>query len=260
MVYDIGIDKIITKLKMLDVQNIPRNLSIALGNLALSPMKMAQIYTVFSNGGHMIEPRLVSKMVSKYGSIIYETRPKEIANFTKPEQAYLMTSILQDVIKRGTGKNAQVEGLELAGKTGTTNNYIDAWFCGYSPTITTIVWYGRDKYKTLGKNMTGGRVAAPVFSCFFYEMLQDNPKMLRKFKKPKGVYSGYIDGKLELYTKISPLPKKANKVAKKSKQKQNISIKDSNIVELYDDEKDNTTNSNQLKSQNSNSEDVEVLF
>jgi penicillin-binding protein 1A len=260
MVYDIGIDKIITRLKMLDVQNIPRNLSIALGNLALSPMKMAQIYTVFSNGGHMIEPRLVSKMVSKYGSIIYETRPKEIADFTKPEQAYLMTSILQDVIKRGTGKNAQVEGLELAGKTGTTNNYIDAWFCGYSPTITTIVWYGRDKYKTLGKNMTGGRAAAPVFSYFYYEMLQDNPNMPRKFKKPKGVYSGYINGKLELYTKISPLPNKANKVAQKPKKEQNSSIKDSNVVELYDDEKDNTINNNQPNNQHSNSEDVEVLF
>jgi len=139
MVYDIGIDKIINRLKMLDVENIPRNLSIALGNLALSPLKMAQIYTVFSNKGHMIEPRLVSKIVSKYGSVIYETRPKEIADFTRPEQAYLMTSILQDVVKKGTGRNAKVKGIELAGKTGTTNNYIDAWFCGYSPTLTTIV-------------------------------------------------------------------------------------------------------------------------
>jgi len=100
LVYDLGLQKIRTRLMRLDVDTIPNDLSISLGNLALSPLKMAQIYTIFSNGGHMIEPRLVSKIVSKYNSVLYETQPKEILDFTKPQQAYLMTSILQDVIKK----------------------------------------------------------------------------------------------------------------------------------------------------------------
>ena len=160
LVSDIGVNTIIRRLAFLDVPHIPHDMSIALGNLGVSPLKMAQIYTVFSNKGHMIEPRLVSKIVSKEGAVIYETRPKEIANFTTPEQAYLMTSILEDVIKRGTGRNARVKGIELAGKTGTTNKNVDAWFCGYSPTIETIVWFGRDNNRPIGRGATGGAVAA----------------------------------------------------------------------------------------------------
>jgi penicillin-binding protein 1A len=197
----------------------------------------------------MIEPRLVSKIVSKYGSVIYETRPKEIANFTKPEQAYLMTSILQDVIKRGTGKNAAVKGIELAGKTGTTNDYIDAWFCGYSPTITTIVWYGRDKYKSIGKNMTGGRVAAPAFSYFYYKLLELDPKIQRKFIKPKGVHVGIVDGKKEFYTSISPLPKRA-----KSKIASDLTKK-----EKYNEDMEELNKNKNKKFDNSNVEKEEDI-
>jgi len=256
MVYDIGIDKIINKLKLLDVDNIPRNLSIALGNLALSPMKMAQIYTVFSNYGHIIEPRLISKMVSKYGSVIYETKPKEIANFTKPEQAYLMTSILKDVIKRGTGTNAQVAGIELAGKTGTTNDYIDAWFCGYSPEYTTIIWYGRDAYKPIKKGATGGKVAAPVFAHFYNGLLELKPKMKKFFVVPKGVKIGFINGRKEYYTKTSPLPHYNREVTKESNKslplpEQKIAPKKQSdspidVIELYDED--------------TNEQEVEQLF
>ena len=207
LVYDLGVQKIRRRLALLDVKNIPNDLSISLGNLALSPLKMAQIYTVFSNGGHMIEPRLVGKIVSKENSVIYETRPKEIAHFTEPEQAYLTTTILEDVIKRGTGKKAAVKGLDLAGKTGTTNNYVDAWFCGYSPSVTTIIWYGRDRYKPIFKGATGGRVAAPTFAAFYKKLLALEPNMPRKFKKPNGVFEGFVNGKKEYYTKTSPLPK-----------------------------------------------------
>ena len=260
MVNDIGIDKIINKLKLLDVDNIPRNLSIALGNLALSPMKMAQIYTVFSNYGHMIEPRLISKMVSKYGSVIYETRPKEIANFTKPEQAYLMTSILKEVIERGTGKKAKVEGIELAGKTGTTNDYIDAWFCGYSPEYTTIIWYGRDAYKPIKKGATGGKVAAPAFAYFYKHLLALKPDIKKSFKTPTRVKIGEIDGKKELYTQTSPLPR--IKINKPKEKNRSIATKfdlnpsansenESNIIELYE------IDSNVI---DSNVEEVEPLF
>lgn len=210
LVADIGVKTIRRRLSLLDVKKIPRDMSIALGNLPISPQKMAQIYTVFSNGGHMIEPRLVSKIVSREKAVLYETKPKEIANFTRPEQAYLMTSILEDVIKRGTGRKAAVKGIELAGKTGTTNDGVDTWFCGYSPTITTIVWYGRDSNKPLGRKATGGKVSAPVFADFYRRVVKIYPNIPKKFPIPDGVYIGEVDGKKELYTKMSPLPEKTS--------------------------------------------------
>jgi penicillin-binding protein 1A len=207
LVADIGVSTIRRRLAFLDVPHIPKDMSIALGNLGLSPLKMAQIYTVFSNGGHMIEPRLVSKIISKEGAIIYETRPKEIVDFTTPAQAYLMTDILKDVVKRGTGRKAAVKGIELAGKTGTTNKNVDAWFCGYSPEVETIVWFGRDNNRPIGKGATGGAVAAPAFSAFYKRLLRIEPETKRKFEMPEGVYVGEYEGRKELYTDISPLPK-----------------------------------------------------
>jgi len=206
LVSDIGVSTIRKRLAFLDVPHIPRDMSIALGNLGLSPMKMAQIFSVFANGGHMIEPRLVNKVVSREGAVIYATRPKEIVDFTAPEQAYLMTDVLKDVVKRGTGKNAQVKGIELAGKTGTTNKNVDAWFCGYSPTIEAIVWFGRDNNKPIGRGATGGAISAPAFAYYYRELLKAYPETKRTFDIPQGVFNGKYEGRSELYTEISPLP------------------------------------------------------
>jgi len=207
LVSDLGVSTIRKRLAFLDVPHIPRDMSIALGNLGLSPLKMAQIFSVFANKGHMVEPRLVSKIVSKEGAVIYETRPKEIEGFTTPEQAYLMTDVLMDVIKRGTGTKARVDGIELAGKTGTTNNNIDAWFCGYSPTIEAIVWIGRDDNKRIGAGATGGALAAPAFAYYFQKLIKLYPDTKRTFDIPPGVFRGDYDGKMELYTEQSPLPR-----------------------------------------------------
>ncbi len=207
LVADLGVSTIRNRLAFLDVPHIPKDMSIALGNLGLSPLKMAQIFSVFANEGHMIEPRLVSKIISKEGAVIYETRPKEIADFTTPEQAYLMTDILKDVVKRGTGRNAKVKGIELAGKTGTTNNSVDAWFCGYSPTIEVISWFGRDDNKPIAKKgATGGGLAAPAFAYYYEKLLKLYPETKRIFDIPQGVFRGTYDNKAELYTKNSPLP------------------------------------------------------
>ncbi|HFQ61535.1 MAG TPA: PBP1A family penicillin-binding protein [Epsilonproteobacteria bacterium] len=206
LVADLGVNTIRDRLAFLDVPHIPKDMSIALGNLGLSPLKMAQIFSVFANKGHMIAPRLVSKIIAKEGAVIYETRPKEIADFTTPAQAYLMTDILKDVVKRGTGRNARVKGLELAGKTGTTNKNVDAWFCGYSPTIEVISWIGRDNNKPIGKGATGGVMAAPSFAYYFKKLLKLYPDTKRAFDIPKGVFKGEYEGRVELYTKESPLP------------------------------------------------------
>jgi len=216
LVDDLSVSTIRNRLKFLDVPHIPNDMSIALGNLGLSPLKMAQIFSVFANEGHMIEPRLVSKIISKEGAVIYETRPKEIADFTTPEQAYLMTDILKDVVKRGTGKNANVNGIELAGKTGTTNSSVDAWFCGYSPTIEVISWIGRDNNKPIAKRgATGGGLAAPAFAYYYEKLLELYPEIKRTFTIPQGVFRGKYENKGELYTKNSPLPNKHVKQVKR---------------------------------------------
>ena len=231
LVSDIGVDTIRKRLAFLDVPHIPQDMSIALGNLGLSPLKMAQIFSVFANKGHMIEPRLVSKIVSKEGAIIYETRPKEIADFTTPEQAYLMTDILKDVVKRGTGRNARVDGIELAGKTGTTNNSVDAWFCGYSPTVEAIVWFGRDDNTKIGRGATGGAVAAPAFAYYFKKLIALYPDTKRTFDIPQGVFRGEYEGESELYTKNSPLPNSYKKETDETITEDGALVDETNITE-----------------------------
>ncbi len=234
LVSDIGLGTIRKRLAFLDVPHIPRDMSIALGNLGLSPLKMAQIFSIFANKGHMISPRLVSKIISKEGAVIYETRPKEIADFTTPEQAYLMTDILKDVVKRGTGRNARVDGIEIAGKTGTTNNNIDAWFCGYSPTIETIVWFGRDDNTRIGRGATGGALAAPAFAYYYKKLIALYPDTKRTFDIPQGVFKGEYEGKSELYTKNSPLPNAHKKTVDTTDPYDNTLVKETEIVEDVD--------------------------
>lgn len=260
LVFDIGVSSIRKRLELLDVPHIPRDMSIALGNLGLSPLKMAQIFSVFANQGHMIEPRLVSKIVSKEGAVIYETRPKEIAHFTKPAQAYLMTDILKDVIARGTGRQARVEGIELAGKTGTTNDNVDAWFCGYSPTIETIVWFGRDNNRKIGKGATGGHLAAPAFAYYYKELLKIYPEIPRIFDVPSGVFSGITNGNRELYTEISPLPNSANSIdEERLDQQQRVESSDDYVAQEEDVDPVETISSDQHNKQSQSNENDGIL-
>jgi membrane peptidoglycan carboxypeptidase len=141
-----------------------------------------------------------------------------------------MTDMLKDVIKRGTGKNARVKGIELAGKTGTTNDNVDAWFCGYSPTIETIVWFGRDNNRRIGRKATGGSLAAPAFAYYYRKLLELYPKIPRTFKKSEGVFEGMADGKPELYTAISPLPKAAATIEEEQKNRYDRMREDENYV------------------------------
>ena len=206
LVTEVGLQRILEKLEQLNIPKIPHDMSVSLGNLGLSPVKMAQIYSAFANGGHMIEPRLVTKVLSRNGTVIYESKTQEISDFTTPPQAYLMTNILRDIVLRGTGRNARVPGVEVVGKTGTTNKNVDAWFCGYSPAEELIVWMGRDNNKPIGRGGTGGGTSAPAFSYFFKRLYKMYPNLPKKFKRPKGVYNARNGVRTELYTDISPLP------------------------------------------------------
>ena len=211
LVLSIGLDKIITELYNFGFEKIPQNLSIALGSIGESIWNISELYTIFSNYGIKSHVKIVRKITVPKEHITINIENKH--EYIQPDyQAYLMIDILKDVVKRGTGKNAKVEGIEIAGKTGTTNKYIDAWFCGFTPDTQTIIWFGNDDSSTLGKSMSGGRVSAPVFKYFYSKLLETHPEMQRKFKKPKGIKEFIINGKKELFTKVSPPPKKESAV------------------------------------------------
>lgn len=206
LVDTLGLFNIADALDVLQIPNMPRVMSLALGSLSATPLKMAQLYAIFPNGGKMVQPRLVNKILSRDGEVVLKVEQEEIAEFTVPKQAYLMTSMLQDVVKKGTGTAAGVGGIDLAGKTGTTNNNVDAWFCGYSPTTSTVIWVGRDDNKPMNHSITGGTTVASAFGLYYRKFVSLYPKTKRHFDVPKGVQIGTIGGVSEYFTDISPFP------------------------------------------------------
>jgi penicillin-binding protein 1A len=204
LVTDVGVELTSQELKKYGFKDIVNNLSITLGSMSVDLVEFSEAYSVISNNGTQVKPYIIEQIVNRNGEVVtFEPQTKEI---NTPEQIYLMTSILSDVVKRGTGKSAQVPGIELAGKTGTTNNNVDAWFCGYSPSIQTIIWFGNDNNAPMRKTETGGKIAAPVFSSFFKKYLQLHPEIPRNFIMPENVYTTNINGITEYFTDKSPLP------------------------------------------------------
>lgn len=203
LVSDIGLDIVYDKLTSFGFKNIPKDLSISLGSFGISPLEFSRLFTMFSNQGTQVEPILIKSITNPNGQIINFISEKK--QFTSPEQAYLMTDILKNVVQKGTGRGARVADIELAGKTGTTNNNVDNWFCGYSPSIQVIVWYGNDDNTPMSRVETGGRSTAPVFRYFFEQYLNVYPQIPRHFEIPSGVYSSKINGQTEYFTDTSKL-------------------------------------------------------
>ena len=202
---EIGIGTLHKKLEVFGIKDLPYNLSMALGNIALSPLQMARLYTVFADMGRLHSTRLVTTLYDERGNALEHTESQGIEVYPRP-QAYLMVDILRDVVKRGTGRNARVKGVDIAGKTGTTNNSVDTWFCSFTPDIETIVWFGNDDNTPLPKHETGGRTAAPVARVFYEALVKKHPEFKRKFEEPEGVYHVKRGGRDLLYTDLSPLP------------------------------------------------------
>ncbi len=158
----------------------PPYLTLALGAGSVTPWKMAQAYAVFSNGGYLIKPYLISKITDSQGKIIEMakiTRAGENAERVIDERnAFIMTSMMRDVTRIGTAaKASQLGRFDLAGKTGTTNNHIDAWFAGYNPNHVAVVWMGYDQPRSLG-NETGGSAALPIWIDYMATALKGSPQ------------------------------------------------------------------------------------
>jgi penicillin-binding protein 1A len=173
--------------------------------MSLSPLQLAKYYTSFANHGKQMDTNLIAS-IEKNSQILYEK--KEISKkITTPTQAFIMTTILRDVVKRGTGIRARVRGIELAGKTGTTNNNVDGWFAGFSPTIETVVWFGNDDNSPMHHKETGGRVSGPAFSKYFKNVLKLYPQIPRKFSIPDGIIEVEVGRRKEYFSDISKPPR-----------------------------------------------------
>ncbi|MBU1217062.1 PBP1A family penicillin-binding protein [bacterium] len=205
LVNEIGLSQLIQEFKKFNIKDMPNDLSISLGTLSMSPLELAKYYTSFSNAGVQVETNLIST-IEKNSNTLYE-KTQTTTEVTKPTQAYILTTILQDVVERGTGKNARVNGIEIAGKTGTTNNNVDGWFVGFSPSIETVVWFGNDDNSPMHRKETGGRIAGPAFAKYYEKLLVLYPQIPRKFEQPEGIIEVEIGGRKEYFSDISKPPR-----------------------------------------------------
>jgi len=193
---DIGIDYVIDYARKLGVtSHINRDLSISLGSSGISLFELVNVYSVFSNLGYRIEPVFITKIVDRYGNVLEssELKREKVIDMTT---AYIMTSMLESVVKSGTAQRIKELGRPAACKTGTTNNLNDAWLLGYTPRYTTGVWVGFDNERSLGNSETGARAAAPIWLGFMKEALQGKPVLT--FKVPEGIVFAKIDAKTGL--------------------------------------------------------------
>jgi penicillin-binding protein 1A len=196
--------------------NLPPVLAMALGSGETTVMRLTAAYAVLDNGGREVHPTLIDRIQNRYGQTIFkhedrvceacaadawvgQDEPEVVDNREQvldPMTAYQMTSMLEGVVQRGTGTAAKAIGKPVAGKTGTTNDYRDAWFVGYSPDLVTGVYVGFDKPRQLGRGETGGVLAAPIFTEFMKMALADKPPV--PFRVPPGLNFIPIDRKTGL--------------------------------------------------------------
>ncbi len=159
----------------------PPYLTMALGAGAVTPWQMLTAYSVFANGGYRVHPFIVKRITDDQGNILAETQPEEAGDehlrVIDARNAYLMDSMMHDVVRRGTATRAlALKRRDLAGKTGTTNEYVDAWFCGYQPTLVGIAWIGFDQPRKLGDGETGGSAALPMWMGYMQQALKGMPE------------------------------------------------------------------------------------
>jgi penicillin-binding protein 1A len=168
----------------------PAYLTMALGAGSVTPWHMARAYAVFANGGYLVQPYFIHKIVDDRGNPLALADPpragEESPRVIDERNAFIMDSMMQDVTRYGTAARvARLGRTDLAGKTGTTNEFVDAWFTGYQPSLVAISWVGFDQPRTLGKNQTGGVVALPIWIDYMETILKDTPQTSREL--PAGI-------------------------------------------------------------------------
>ncbi|MDR2790465.1 MAG: PBP1A family penicillin-binding protein [Campylobacteraceae bacterium] len=204
LVSSVGLETVHRELLKMGFKNVPNDLSISLGSLGMSPLEYSKFYGMFANGGTLVEPKMVRKIVNRFGTEqLFESEKEQILD---PAQNYLMIDMLKSVVESGTGRAVKVSGIEIAGKTGTSNNNIDAWFCGITPDISVIIWYGNDDNTPMPASEVGGRTSTVPFAYFLQNYLKTYPAANRRFSIPVGVKKGIYNGKEEYFTTKSPFP------------------------------------------------------
>lgn len=196
------------------------NLSLALGTGTVTPLEITRAYAVFANGGYLVDPYFIGSIVDAEGNVLHQTQPKhacpgctsvaetlplntsaqagdvnvmlQAKAVLTPQNAWLMTSMLQDVVRRGTGQRARELGRDdIAGKTGTTNEQRDAWFCGYNHGLVASAWIGFDVVAPLGDKETGGQAALPIWMRYMGKVLEGVPD--QRLEQPPGLVTVRID-------------------------------------------------------------------
>jgi len=189
----IGVNYVINYARNLGINSpLSPDLSLALGSSGISLLELVRAYAAFPTLGALIEPIFITKIVDRNGAILEENRPRMI-QVISPQTAYLMTSILQSVVEEGTGRKVSALKYPCAGKTGTTNEFRDAWFIGYTPDLIAGVWVGFDDRKPLGRGETGAQAASPIWLYFMQRIVEGIP--IRFFSIPDGIVFMKIDAR-----------------------------------------------------------------
>ena len=175
-----------------EAEKHPPYLTMALGAGSVTLWQHLTAYSVFANGGYRIQPYVVHHITDDKGTLLAQAQPDsagdEDLRVLDPRNAYLMDSMMHDVVRRGTATRAlALKRSDLAGKTGTTNDFIDAWFCGYQPTLVGIAWIGFDQPRKLGNGETGGSAALPIWLGYMEKALKGVPESF--MEAPPGLIS-----------------------------------------------------------------------
>jgi penicillin-binding protein 1A len=168
------------------------DLTLGLGTSEVGLLELVSAYTTFANGGVRAAPYSIRLVKDSHGNILEQHRP-QLSPVVSPQISYLMLSMLQDVLKYGTGMIIRRLGFSrpAAGKTGSTNDFTDAWFIGFTPSLACGIWIGYDDRRSLGKSMTGGTIAAPIWAEFMTEALENS--LVEDFEQPPGLANAVID-------------------------------------------------------------------
>jgi penicillin-binding protein 1A len=180
----IGIEPVLSMARRTGItsQYLPHDLSASLGTASITPLELAIAYSTFANGGKRVAPYSIRYIEDRTGQIL-ESQDPMVVDAISARTAVVMRSMLMDVVRAGTGRRCSIPGYEVFGKTGTTNEYMDAWFAGGAPGLVTIVYAGNDDHSTIGNKATGGKIAGPVWKDFMSRAV-DILELPKKFDIP----------------------------------------------------------------------------